>query len=78
MCTWEGWKKAEVVNGAQGAVCDIIYREDQGPTTTPIAILVRFKAVTEGGNYRGSSYVSDEPGVVKSTPITQSFEVNAD
>ena len=59
MCTWNGWKKAGVVNGAQGTVYDIIYGEGQGPgpNTTPVAILVRFKTVAKGGNYRGPSYV---------------------
>ena len=58
MCTWNGWKKAGVVNGAQGAVCDTTYGKDQGPPTTPIEILVRFKTVSEGGIYRGPSYVA--------------------
>ena len=56
--TWNGWKKVGVVNGAQGTVYDIIYGEDQGPPTTPIAIPVRFKTVSEGGIYRGPSYVA--------------------
>ena len=58
MCTWNGWKKAGVVNGAQGAVCDIIYGDGQSPPNMPIAILVRFKTVSEGEIYRGPSYVA--------------------
>ena len=38
--------KAEVVNGAQETVNDIIYGEGQGPPNMPIAILVRFKTVS--------------------------------
>ena len=47
MSTWNGWKKAGVVNGAQGTVYDIIYGEGQGPPNFPSAILVRFKTVSE-------------------------------
>ena len=39
--------KEGVVNGAQGTVYDIIYREGQGPPNMPISILVRFKTVSE-------------------------------
>ena len=39
--------KAGVVNGAQGTVYDIIYGEGQGPPNMPIAILVRFKTVSD-------------------------------
>ena len=45
-----------MVNGAQGTVHDIIYGDGLGPPNTPIAILVRFKTVSEGGIYRCSSY----------------------
>ena len=58
MCTWNGWKKAEVINGAQGTVYDIIYGEGQGPPNMPIAFLVRFKTASGGEIYRGPSYLA--------------------
>ena len=58
MCNWNGWKKAGVVNGEQGTVCGIIYGEGQCPPNMPIAILVRFKTASEGGIYRGPSFVA--------------------
>ena len=58
MVALNGWKKAGVVNGAQGTVCDIIYGDGQGPPNMPVAILVRFKTVSEGGIYRGHSYLA--------------------
>ena len=45
MCTWNGWEKAGVANGAQGTVCDIIHGEGQGPPTSPIFVLVRRRSV---------------------------------
>ena len=57
MCTLNGWKKAGVVNGAQGTVYDIIHGEGQGPPHMSVEILVRFKTVREGGIYRDHSYV---------------------
>ena len=68
MCTWNGWKKAGVVNGAQGTAYDIIYGEGQGPPTMPIAILVRVKTASEGGIYRGLSHVA-----VRDSKRTHSF-----
>ena len=56
--TLNGLKKAGLVNGAQGTVCDIIYGDGQCPPNMPIAVLVRFKKVSEGGIYRGPSYVA--------------------
>ena len=58
MCTMYGWKKAGAVNGAQGTVYDTIYKDGQGPHNMPIAILVRFETGSEGGIYRGHSYVA--------------------
>ena len=58
MCTLNGWKKAGVANGAQGAVYDITYGGVQGPTNMPIAIDVQFKTASKGGIYRGHSYVT--------------------
>ena len=58
MCTWNGWKKAGVVNGAQGTACDIIYGEGQRPPNIPFAILMRFKTASKGIIYRGPSYVA--------------------
>ena len=50
MCTLNGWKKAGLLNGGgQGAAFDITYVEDQGPSRILVAILVRFKSVSEGG-----------------------------
>ena len=59
MCSWNGWKKAGVVNGAQGIVYDTIYGDGQGPPNMPIAILVRFKTDSKGEIYRGHSYVAE-------------------
>ena len=42
----------------KGTVYDPTNGEGQGPPTTPIAILVRFKKVSEGDNYRGPSNVA--------------------
>ena len=47
MSTWNGWKKAGVVNGAQETVYDRNHREGQGTPNTHIAILVRFRKVSE-------------------------------
>ena len=58
MCSLNGWQKAGVVNGAQGTAYDITYGDGQGPPTIPIAILVRFKTVSECGIDRGHSYVA--------------------
>ena len=58
MCTLNGWKKAGVFKGAQGTVYDTIYGDGQGPPNMPIAILVRFTTVSEGGIYRGHSHVA--------------------
>ena len=43
---------------AQGTVCDIIYGVGQGSPAKLNAIPVRFKTVSEGGIYRGPSYVA--------------------
>ena len=58
MCTLNGCKKSGVVNGAQGTVYDIFYGDGQGLPNMPTAILVRLKTVSEGGIYRGHSYVA--------------------
>ena len=55
MCALNGWKKAGVINGAQGTVYDIIYGDGEGPHNMPTAIIVRFKTVSGGGIYRGHS-----------------------
>ena len=43
MCTWNGWKVAGLVNGAQGIVHEILYAEGQGPPSMPIAVLEQFR-----------------------------------
>ena len=73
MCTWNGWKVAGLVNGAQGIVHEILYAEGQGPPSMPIAVLVQFPTLAEGGIYRGPSYLAEVPGVVKFTPNRESF-----
>ena len=55
MSTWNGWKKAGVINGGQGAVKDIIFGEGQGSHDMPLAILVRFKTASKGEIYRDPS-----------------------
>ena len=59
MCTWNGWKVAGLVNGAQGIVHEILYAEGQGPPSMPIAVLQQFSTLAEGGIYRGPSYLTD-------------------
>ena len=70
-CTWNGWQRAGIVNGARGFVHDVIYNLGEGPPSLPIAVLVRFPA--ESG-YLGNSYLGDAvPGVVKFTTQTETF-----
>ena len=45
MCTWNGWKKAGVINGAQGTLYDIIYGEGQCPPNTPIALATQRRPI---------------------------------
>ena len=59
ICTWNGWKVAGLVNGAQGIVHEILYAEGQGPPSMPIAVLEQFPTLAEGGIYRGPSYLTD-------------------
>jgi len=70
MCSWNGWKKAGLVNGAVGTVFEIIYAAGVGPPSVPLAILVQFPTKV----YRGPSFLGeDTPGIVKFTAITETY-----
>jgi len=52
-----------LVNGSKGTVQDIIFKEDQGPPSLPIAVLISFD------NYKGPTVASLEGERV--VPIVQ-------
>jgi ATP-dependent exoDNAse (exonuclease V) alpha subunit len=57
-----------LVNGSMGTVQDIIFQEDQGPPSLPIALLISFD------NYKGPTIASLEgERVVPITPIRRTW-----
>jgi len=60
-----------LVNGSIGVVDGILFEENQGPPSLPIAVLVEFN------NYNGPTIISAEgKKVVPITPIRRSWETN--
>ena len=53
MVQWNAWMAADLVNGAEAYVYDIIYKEGAGPPSLPECILLAFP----DGSYRGPSYM---------------------
>ena len=52
MLTVNLWTENRLVNGSMGTVQDIIFREDQGPPSLSIAVLIFFD------NYKGPTIAS--------------------
>jgi len=56
--------ETRLVNGSIGTVQDIIFKENQGPPSLPIAVLISFD------NYKGSTIASlEDERVIPITPI---------
>jgi len=63
------WMEAGLVNGSVGTIRDIVFEEDQGPPSLPIAVLVEFDG------YTGPGIVSEEGfKVVPITPVRHTWE----
>jgi len=63
------WTEAGLVNGSVGTIRDIVFEEDQGPPSLPIAVLVEFDG------YTGPGIVSEEGfKVVPITPVRHTWE----
>ncbi|PKB95962.1 hypothetical protein RhiirA5_242033, partial [Rhizophagus irregularis] len=64
MLTANLWTETGLVNGSMGTVKDILFKEDQGPPSLPIAVLVSFNS------YKGPTITSLEgERVVPIAPI---------
>ena len=69
MLTTNLWTEAGLVNGAMGTVQDILFGEDQGPPSVPVAVFVSFD------NYEGPTITSLEgTRVVPIAPIRHTWE----
>ena len=69
MLTTNLWTEAGLVNGAMGTVQDILFGEDQGPPSLPVAVFISFD------NYEGPTITNLESArVVPIAPIQRTWD----
>ena len=69
MLTTNLWTEAGLVNGAIGTIQDILFGEDQGPPSLPVAVFISFD------NYEGPTITNLESArVVPIAPIRRTWD----